>query len=472
MQLIDSLSCIGYRGFKDKQEIKLAQPNGKFGGGLTILVGPNGGGKSTIIECFRKLSNVAGATFTEGKRNKASGDRVEISVVFDGLVGVLKTIDKGGASAIWASVEKNMPPPKVSFLPSRRVFNPYFSAGGWDRETYIQQASKFSNRSEPINNFNHRLFHALERYEEFSEVFERIYGRRLSWTIDQNENEQHYVKVEKSGNIFHNSDGMGEGLVSLLFLADAIFESTADEILVIDEPELSLHPQLQRRLMLALGELAIDRQVLLATHSPEMISVDAIINGMEVYRVVDEESGSTVHRMAEKCRKTFSSLEADLFNPHAFSYESLSCFFAEDDLVVTEGQEDVVFFNKMIADLGLDYQIPFWGFGAGGSSKIKLIVQILDSLGFKNISAIYDGDKIEDAKEFDVLFPKYKSFILPADDIRDKVFDGNVIKFGIYDVEKKIKPEHVHACKELLLEIDRQVNKKSRCQGRSSEWAK
>ena len=62
-------------------------------------------------------------------------------------------------------------------------------------------------------------------------MFTKIYGSTLKWTIDQNDNEQYYVKVEKPGNVYHNSDGMGEGLVSLLFLADAIFESTKEEIL-------------------------------------------------------------------------------------------------------------------------------------------------------------------------------------------------------------------------------------------------
>ena len=55
--MIHSLSCIGFRGFSEKQTLKLAIPNGQPGSGLTVLVGPNGGGKSTLVECFNKVSN-------------------------------------------------------------------------------------------------------------------------------------------------------------------------------------------------------------------------------------------------------------------------------------------------------------------------------------------------------------------------------------------------------------------------------
>ena len=55
--MIRSISCVGYRGFAIKQTLNLAIPNGELGSGLTVLVGPNGGGKSTLIECFNKVAS-------------------------------------------------------------------------------------------------------------------------------------------------------------------------------------------------------------------------------------------------------------------------------------------------------------------------------------------------------------------------------------------------------------------------------
>ena len=82
--LISTLDIIGFRGFAQEQTLHFAQPNGAVGSGLTIIVGPNNGGKSTIVESLRALSTSFNASdpirFSEGKRNKAGGDKVLLRV--------------------------------------------------------------------------------------------------------------------------------------------------------------------------------------------------------------------------------------------------------------------------------------------------------------------------------------------------------------------------------------------------------
>lgn len=456
--MIESISVMGFRGFQIQQTLNLADPNGSNGSGLTILIGPNGGGKSTVVECFRKLSRRNNASFTEGKRNKAAGDRISIKLKFNGTEGELKTVPAGGSETEWVSPDKQQFP-KIYFLPSRRVFSPYFGRGKWGRETYSQNLGDFNFRGQTIDHFSYRLFNALGNYEAFTEIFSRIYGQKLDWTIDQNDTGQYYVKIIKSKTVSHNSDGLGEGIVSLMFLVDALFESSPDELLVIDEPELSLHPQLQRRLLQEIISLTSDRQILIATHSPEMVDIGSAINGANIARIADEEEGSKIYEIDDLSRSCFEQLDGDLFNPHAFGYDSRSCLFAEDNIIVTEGQEDVVFLRKLENDLRLKYNIPFWGYGAGGSGKIEKITHVLRTLGFKKLGAIYDGDKPEEADKFRRNFPKYKCWILRTDDIRDK-FDskGNLIKAGIYDVNKSVKEEHKAYAVDLLREINEFVN--------------
>jgi AAA15 family ATPase/GTPase len=70
--MISSISIKGFRGFAEEQELKLADPNGNRGSGLTVIVGPNNGGKSTIIESFKLMSSGNDISFAEGQRNKAS----------------------------------------------------------------------------------------------------------------------------------------------------------------------------------------------------------------------------------------------------------------------------------------------------------------------------------------------------------------------------------------------------------------
>jgi len=104
-QIIDKISCIGFRGFETEQTLSLAIPNGKPGSGLTVMIGPNSGGKSTLIESFRKLV-LNKTSFTEGKRNKVAGDKVCITIEIDGKQGRLKTVPQGGAQAEWISKDK------------------------------------------------------------------------------------------------------------------------------------------------------------------------------------------------------------------------------------------------------------------------------------------------------------------------------------------------------------------------------
>lgn len=179
--MIQSISCLVYRGFATKQSLKLAVPNGKSGSGLTVLVGPNGGGKSTLVECFNKLSLAnRNASFSKGKRNLRANDTVEISVVCDDGSGTLKT-SKGGSETLW-----NGPtPPKIYYLPSRRFFNPYFIKGRWSRDTYFNNPPNFQTRTNPLDSCASRLVDLNKGDStQFDAMFGRILGKPLQWTID------------------------------------------------------------------------------------------------------------------------------------------------------------------------------------------------------------------------------------------------------------------------------------------------
>src|SRR5690242_9317528 len=77
-----SLEILGLRGFAEPQLLNFAHPNGDLGSGLTILVGPNNGGKSTVLEAVRAFSGEL-PTFHEGKRNRSAGDLVRLKLTTD-----------------------------------------------------------------------------------------------------------------------------------------------------------------------------------------------------------------------------------------------------------------------------------------------------------------------------------------------------------------------------------------------------
>ena len=379
MNMIHSISCLGYRGFSTRQILNLAIPNGTPGSGLTVLVGPNGGGKSSIVECFNKISLARkNVSFSKGKRNLRAGDLVEIAITSDEGQGTLRT-SKGG-----------------------------------------------SERTNPLDSCTYRLIELNNSDSSaFDKVMERVLGKPLQWTIDQEDNGNYYVKVTKHFGMQHNSDGLGEGILSLMFIVDALLGNN-NELLVIDEPELSLHPQ-------------------------------SISNGGTVSRVFESSDGSKICAIDERSRKFISSVSHNLNNPHIMGTDARACFFAEDNLIITEGQEDVVLYPVIMRALGMDYYLPFFGFGAGGASGIIEIAHLLQVLGFERIGAIYDGDKRADYDTFVKEFAgsRYKAWIIPTEDIRDKEHYEVASKQGLLEKDRKtLKPEYADQMGKIFKEME------------------
>lgn len=269
------------------------------------------------------------------------------------------------------------------------------------------------------------------------------------------------MKITKQQGLHHNSDGMGEGIVSLMFIVDAL-SGTSNELIVIDEPELSLHPQLQRRLLDEILVKTKDSQVVISTHSPNMLSLVSIFNGGMVARVFEADAGSTICMIDDESRDFINSISHNLNNPHILGTDARACFFAEDGLIITEGQEDVVLYPVIMDKLGLKYSIPFFGFGAGGASGISSIAHLLHVLGFKRVGAICDGDKKDDYDKFCAEYSKfgYKVWIIPAEDIRDKEKYVAPVKTGLLGKDRKtLKPEYVENLNVMFTEMQKYLEK-------------
>lgn len=450
---LNRIEILGYRGFQEKQEIKFAVPrkieeqsdfgqNGWIkGSGLTIITGANNSGKSSIIECLKAREGYNPPSFPNGVRN-ALVEEVLIKYYFKDGDEVLKSVRKGSSETEYSRKADK----KFFVVPSRRAFEPYFGKSEIDRDSYILQTGFQARRRAMLDQFSYRLF-AIEKNADtkrkFDSILEKILGFKPEWAIDQNEESQYFLKFI-SGRNSHSSNGMGEGIVSIFVIVDALYDSKPMDIIIIDEPELSLHPSLQKRLSKLFIEYSKDRQIIISTHSTYFIDIDALSNGAALVRVTSGEEGTKIHQLSDSSKNLISNLaKGNLYNPHTWGLDAREFFFQEDGIILVEGQEDVLLYPEIAKQLGKEIQGSFFGWGAGGAGNIPNLCNIAKDLGFKKFAVIFDGDKQKEFVSLKEKFPHYNFQIIPADDIRTKEAREAVNeKQGILDKNRTIQEKY------------------------------
>lgn len=456
---VTKLTIKGVRGFSEEQTLRFAVPTGKIGSGITILVGPNNGGKSSVIESLQALSQKE-ASFSEGKRNKRAGDRINIGIEVDDSVHELRTVDAGGSETIR---EPENPPGNCYVLPSRRFFDPYFGSRQSDRDDYLRTKTLPDTRSGPIGYLSGRLFNALKNLTQFNRVLKQVVDPVPDWTIEQSDQGRYYLKMNYDGQ-FHNSDGLGEGIVSLLFIVDALYDSGKDDLIVLDEPELSLHPAYQRRLAKLLAEYGRELQIVYATHSPYFVDFGHVLNGAEVARVHKSVGSSKISQLKKETAGRFHGFLTDSHNPHALGLDAREVFFQDDGVIVVEGQEDVVYYRRILDDLAkrgmlmpeacANLRERFFGWGAGGADKVETIMELLHDLGFERVAGIFDNNRRELIPELQLRFSTYTFHAIPADDIRTKAENGQRKAIhGLLDENSALRAEYLEETGEIFNDI-------------------
>ncbi len=258
---------------------------------------------------------------------------------------------------------------------------------------------------------------------------------------------------------YHNSDGAGEGLISIFTIVDTLYDSAPNDVIVIDEPELSLHPALQRKLSKVLLDYSRNRQIIISTHSPFFIDWTSLINGGKLARTTKLNGAIKINNLKNETIQSLKPLFRDLNNPHIFGLNANEVFFLEDNVILTEGQEDVIFLKRIIEIIGLEVKGSFFGWGVGGATNLEKILTLMNDLGFRNIATILDRNVSKLKASLAEKFPDYFFECIPTNDIRDKPYRKETTAIvGLVDRGgKKVKKEHIPAIKELIKKINEKM---------------
>lgn len=472
---ISSLDIKGFRGFSTEQTLRLAQPTGKSGSGITVLVGPNNGGKTTIIEALHTIANSSSnpTTFGQSERNGLAGDLVEIRVRSESGATVELKTNAPGKELTVRSEEGSIFPLRCYGLSSRRFFEPAFQADTlqtMNRQYYQSRLNVRRPRSDPVSGFSrNRLFLAASKREEFNAVLRRVMDFIPDWGLIRSDNGEFNLRPDKS-ETYQNSDGLGGGIVSLFFIIDALYDSLPGELILIDEPELSLHPKYQRRLSRLFAEFAEERQIVLATHSPYFVDLEYISNGAKVARVHVEGGGSKISQLTRDSADQLKGLMNNRNNPHILGINARETFFQDDGVIVLEGQDDVMLYPKVLSHLEEKGKLPsekaaclqdrFFGWGAGGASNVEKIVAILSDLGFNSVIAIFDKDEKGRIPDLKVKYPGYFFNYIPADDVRTKEKRKQKAVRGLLDDKYQIRNEYESRLSNLFSEMHQYLQPK------------
>jgi predicted ATP-dependent endonuclease of OLD family len=200
------------------------------------------------------------------------------------------------------------------------------------------------------------------------------------------------LKVKEEG-FSISAQEMGEGMQNAIVLSILqAFEETQKQgaILLIEEPEMFLHPQMQRSLYKTLSRIGEKNQVIYTTHSPHFVTVPDYNQVVLVRKAVRGTKVSLSALPTDKCRREKLIKELDP--------ERNELFFATR-LLIVEGDTEKLALPEYARRLGIDLDTA----GAtiievGGKRNILEFASIAMSFGIAT-GIVYDKDGSDFGKE-------------------------------------------------------------------------
>ena len=299
---------------------------------LIVLAGVNGSGKTTILEAIKDFFNNTNISYDEPEKSniylniffedfekkqieeaeKSSIDNYEHKLQdFFSALQSYNLYRKNGNDYYRNQIAKRFDiPPKIIYVPAENKFE--------EIQTYSTTLSK---EYKFINTINSNVIRDIPSYiatrrnylatieedltmkEVTNKVVNEING--IFNILELDVKLKGFSKDEKTMPIFENSAGeefdindlsSGEKQLFLRTLSIKMLEPK-NSIILIDEPELSLHPKWQQKIIEVYKKIGENNQIIVATHSPHILGSVSNENIFILYR---NEKGKIEAKTGEK----------------------------------------------------------------------------------------------------------------------------------------------------------------------------
>jgi predicted ATPase len=336
---IEQLTIKGFKSIKNLEGLPLKN--------LNVLIGSNGSGKSNFISYFRMLGELVNGRLQHWTAKNGSADRivsfgvketgsVESTVEFaqGSYKFALETTVDGGFSFIQEAINglNGRIENSVSFGPGHKesllktslkkkkegsVALPFYDAiNGWEifhfhdtSETALVKRLNPLHDNERLRADASNLAAFLYRlYREETDIYEHICETiRLAIPffddfvlkpreLDTGECQINLMWKQRDSDYVLWPSQLSDGSVRFICLATALLQPNPPSTIIIDEPELGLHPYAITLLGALLQSASTKMQVIVSTQSVDLVnefSVDDLI-------ILERENGATIFRREDE----------------------------------------------------------------------------------------------------------------------------------------------------------------------------
>ena len=369
---LEKISFDNHKIFKN-MEIKITDNNENILNTI-VLIGENGVGKSTLLKEIYKIFNFKNAFL---KELVIENDWAEITCN-SATIKVVGTDDELMAiKKLWNEEEKNNiinRETKVVYMPTEINFEKLNKVDNTFKFTssFVNTIDQNITRNVPsfiATKINKEIF--KNRDKTIGEVIDRICDdingifdymdmdvKLIGLSEDENTVPIFKNKLEKEFDI----NGLSSGEKQLFLRALSLkFLEVNNSVILIDEPEISLHPKWQKKIIKVYENIGENNQIIMATHSPHIVAdIEAkqlrimkkdndgiaVINGDDV----DETYGQNVETILKGIMGIDNVRNDDISDKLLKIYELL-----EKNLFDTKVYKDIFeYLRKYLGDLDKD----------------------------------------------------------------------------------------------------------------------